>query len=34
MTSGTGQASLPNLLVIMSDEHATQFSGAYGHPLV
>lgn len=24
----------PNLLIIMSDEHAPQFSGAYGHPLV
>lgn len=24
----------PNILVIMSDEHAPQFSGAYGHPLV
>ena len=24
----------PNLLVIMSDEHAPQFSGAWGHPLV
>jgi choline-sulfatase len=24
----------PNLLVIMSDEHAPMFSGAYGHPLV
>jgi choline-sulfatase len=24
----------PNLLVIMSDEHAPQLSGAYGHPLV
>jgi choline-sulfatase len=24
----------PNLLVIMSDEHAPHFSGAYGHPLV
>jgi len=24
----------PNLLLIMSDEHAPQFSGAYGHPLV
>lgn len=24
----------PNILIIMSDEHAPQFSGAYGHPLV
>ena len=24
----------PNLLLIMSDEHAPMFSGAYGHPLV
>ncbi len=24
----------PNLLVIMSDEHAPHFSGAYGHPIV
>ena len=24
----------PNLLVIMSDEHALMFSGAYGHPFV
>ncbi|MGN6360852.1 MAG: sulfatase-like hydrolase/transferase [Thermomicrobiales bacterium] len=24
----------PNILLIMSDEHAPQFSGAYGHPLV
>ena len=24
----------PNLLIIMADEHAPQFSGAYGHPLV
>lgn len=24
----------PNLLIIMSDEHAPQFSGAYGHPIV
>lgn len=24
----------PNILIIMSDEHAPQFSGVYGHPLV
>ncbi|MBX3072026.1 MAG: sulfatase-like hydrolase/transferase [Thermomicrobiales bacterium] len=24
----------PNLLIIMSDEHAPQFMGAYGHPVV
>ncbi len=24
----------PNLLVIMSDEHAPMYSGPYGHPLV
>jgi len=24
----------PNILIIMSDEHAPMFSGAYGHPLV
>jgi choline-sulfatase len=24
----------PNILVIMSDEHAPQFSGLYGHPIV
>lgn len=24
----------PNLLIIMSDEHAPMFSGTYGHPLV
>ena len=30
MTLGTP----PNLLIIMSDEHAPQFSGVYGHPLV
>ena len=24
----------PNLLIVMSDEHAPQFSGAYGHPQV
>ncbi len=30
----TATAERPNLLIIMSDEHAPQFSGAYGHPLV
>ena len=25
---------LPNILMIMSDEHGPMFSGAYGHPLV
>lgn len=29
-----GKDERPNLLIIMSDEHAPQFSGAYGHPLV
>ena len=24
----------PNLLIIMSDEHAPMFSGPYGHPFV
>lgn len=33
MTPGT-PGPPPNLLIIMSDEHAPQFSGAYGHPLV
>jgi choline-sulfatase len=28
------ETSRPNLLIIMSDEHAPQFSGAYGHPIV
>jgi choline-sulfatase len=28
------KTSRPNLLIIMSDEHAPQFSGAYGHPIV
>lgn len=27
-------SSRPNLLIIMSDEHAPQFSGTYGHPIV
>ncbi len=27
-------ASKPNMLIIMSDEHAPQFSGFHGHPLV
>ncbi len=31
---GAGADERPNLLIIMSDEHAPQFSGAYGHPLV
>lgn len=30
----TGGATRPNVLVIMSDEHAPQFSGAYGHTLL
>ena len=30
----TATPERPNLLIIMSDEHAPQFSGAYGHPLV
>lgn len=25
---------LPNILVIMSDEHGAKFSGTYGHPIV
>ena len=25
---------LPNILMIMSDEHGPMFSGTYGHPLV
>jgi len=29
-----GTTMRPNVLIIMSDEHAPQFSGAYGHPLV
>ena len=24
----------PNLIIIMSDEHAPMYSGPYGHPLV
>ena len=24
----------PNLLIVMSDEHAPMYSGPYGHPLV
>src|SRR5436309_15746589 len=31
---GMGEAKRPNLLVIMADEHAPQFSGFGGHPLV
>jgi choline-sulfatase len=30
----TGSADRPNFLIIMADEHAPQFAGAYGHPLV
>src|SRR5918998_795824 len=33
-TTSAPRTTQPNLLVIMSDEHAPQFSGAYGHPLV
>ncbi|HVG97032.1 MAG TPA: hypothetical protein VNK05_09030, partial [Chloroflexota bacterium] len=29
-----GRSRPPNLLVIMADEHAPQFSGFGGHPLV
>lgn len=32
--SGSAASGQPNLLIVMSDEHAPQFSGAYGHPLV
>ena len=32
-TAGSAK-SRPNFLIIMSDEHAPMFSGAYGHPLV
>ena len=28
------QADRPNILVIMADQHAPQFSGPYGHPVV
>ncbi|MBA2278280.1 MAG: sulfatase-like hydrolase/transferase [Chloroflexia bacterium] len=31
---GAASDMRPNLLIIMSDEHAPHFSGAYGHPLV
>jgi len=34
MMSQTNSSQQPNFLVIMSDEHAPMFSGAYGHPLV
>lgn len=34
MPRGTDADQQPNLLVIMSDEHAPQFTGLYGHPLV
>ena len=27
-------SNLPNILLIMSDEHAPMYSGPYGHPLV
>lgn len=30
----TATAERPSLLIIMPDEHAPQFSAAYGHPLV
>ena len=30
----TNVTARPNVLVIMSDEHAPQFSGVHGHPLV
>lgn len=33
MPDGVGEQQ-PNILVIMSDEHAPQFSGFHGHPLV
>ena len=29
-----GQGNQPNILLIMSDEHAPHFSGMHGHPLV
>ena len=32
--SHTATNARPNFLIIMSDEHAPMFSGAYGHPLV
>ena len=31
---GTSEVNRPNLLVIMADEHAPQFSGFGGHPQV
>jgi choline-sulfatase len=34
MGSATTADRPPNVLVIMSDEHAPQLSGPYGHPLV
>ena len=30
----TNKRELPNILLIMSDEHAPMYSGTYGHPLV
>lgn len=29
-----GSAEQPNVLLVMSDEHAPQYSSVYGHPLV
>ena len=31
---GAAGRDRPNLLIIMSDEHAPMFSSTYGHPLV
>ena len=31
---GQSRAAAPNILIIMTDEHAPMYSGAYGHPLV
>ena len=32
--TGAAGTDRPNVLIIMSDEHAPMFSGTYGHPLV